>query len=192
MRYYRLVYSNDKDDMLPEGKSPIVINNYELLGFDLRALWRGQKINNWNNGIRLFYEKGEVLLDLIPNNLSWLILSVNGLNVVRRFIADAQVFQVSITSEANKDLIIEANVVNVLTSISAMNWEKTDYTAWDDDPKEIKVIRNLVMNRSALIQEPDIFRLNESKNFIIVSERLKSEIEKSNLSGFGFWEIEIT
>jgi hypothetical protein len=109
---------------------------------------------------------------------------------IKSIIGDSQVFQVLVASKANNELKLVGNVINVLASISAMDWEKSDYTAWDDDPKEIKVIRNLVMDRNAMTHGLDIFRLDESKNFIIVSERLKKEVEQHNLSGFGFWEIE--
>jgi hypothetical protein len=189
--YYRLVYSEDKDDGLPEGASPILINSYSLDGFDLRSLWKGIRIADWNKNIELHYSNGEILLDYVPNNLSWLIFTDRAVSTIQTLVTDTQVFPVSITSEVSKDSPIKANVVNVLTSVSAMNWDKSDYVAWEDDPRDIKVIRNLVMNRSSLIDNVDIFRLEESKNFIIVSGRLKQAIEKEGLLGFGFWEIDV-
>jgi hypothetical protein len=190
LQYYRLVYSEDREDELPQGTNPILINSYHLDGFDLRSLWKGISINNWNENISLYYNDGEVILDYVPNNLSWLIFSDEAVRIIEKVATEAEVFTVSISSETSKDKI-QANVVNILTSISAMNWENSDYVSWDDDPKDIKVIRNLVINSSAIVNKPDVFRLEESKNFIIVSEKFKQEVERNNLKGFGFWEIDI-
>ena len=190
LQYYRLVYSEAREDELPQGIAPILINSYHLDGFDLRSLWNGVSINNWNENITLYYSDGVVMLDYVPNNLSWLIFSDNAVRIIEKTATEAEVFTVSISSETSKDKI-QANVVNILTSISAMNWEKSDYVSWDDDPKDIKVIRKLVINNLAIVNKPDVFRLEESKNFIIVSEKFKQEVERNNLKGFGFWKIEI-
>ncbi|WP_143318640.1 DUF1629 domain-containing protein [Clostridium sp. HBUAS56017] len=72
-----------------------------------------------------------------------------------------------------------------------LNWEKSDLVTWDDDPKYIKAIRNLVIDSSKLDGLPDIFRLSESKNYIIASEQFKKKIEEKGLTGFQFLEIEI-
>lgn len=184
------MYSEDREDELPQGTNPIVINSYQLNGFDLRSLWKGISIHNWNENISLYYNDGEVMLDYVPNNLSWLIFSDEAVRIIEKVATEAEVFKVSISSETSKDKK-QANVVNILTSISAMNWEKSDYASWDDEPKDIKVIRNLVINSSAIVNKPDVFRLEESKNFIIVSEKFKQEVERNNLKGFGFWEIDI-
>lgn len=130
------------------------------------------------------------MLDYVPNNLSWLIFSDKAVRIIGKVKTEAEVFLVSISSEKSKNTK-HANVVNILTSVSAMNWEKSDYVSWDDDPKDIKVIRNLVINRLAIINNPDVFRQEECKNFIVVSERFKQEVERSNLKGFGFWEIDV-
>lgn len=190
MQYYRLVYSEDKEDKLPQGANPIFINSYNLDGFDLRSLWKGIRINTWNHNISLYYTDGEVLLDYVPNNLSWLIFSDDAVKIIRKVNTEAEVFSVSVSSEKSQNTK-HANVVNILTSVSAMNWEKSDYVSWDDDPKDIKVIRNLVINRSAIFNSLDVFRLEESKNFIVVSEKFKQEVERIDLKGFGFWKIDV-
>lgn len=190
LQYYRLVYSEDKEDKLPHGANPILINSYHLDGFDLRSLWKGIRINTWNENISLYHTGGEVMLDYVPNNLSWLIFSDEAVKIIRKVKTEAEVFSVSISSEKSQNTK-HANVVNILTSVSAMNWEKSDYVSWDDDPKDIKVIRNLVINRSAIFYSLDVFRLEESKNFIVVSEKFKQEVERNNLKGFGFWKIDV-
>ena len=130
------------------------------------------------------------MLDYVPNNLSWLIFSDKAISIIETLETELEYFHVSILSESG-NVQTQANVVNILTSISAMNWEKSDYVPWDDDPKDIKVIRKLVMNHSTIVNKADMFRLGESKNFIIVSEKFKQEVEKSELLGFGFWEIDV-
>lgn len=191
MDYYRLVYSEGKEDNLPDGKNPIVVNSYKLDGFDLRSFWKGKRIENWNGNIELYYEEGDVSLDYIPNNLSWLICSEKVVKVLNNIGADYEFFSVPIYKESNKNENVSANVINVLVVVSVMNWNKSDYISWDDDPKAIKAIRNLVIYRSNIPKDINIFRLAESRNFIIVSEKFKNEIERESLKGFGFWKLDI-
>ena len=185
--YYRLVYSEDD-----EIENFIMINEYDLKGFDYRELWRGQIIESWQDNIELFYEKEEELLDYTPNVLSWLILSDEVISVFNELdIRQFQAFSVKLSNKFKKDKSKLSNVINITVDKSVLNWEKSDLITWDDDPKYIKAIRNLVMDSSKLDGLPDIFRLSESKNYIIVSEKFKNKIESKGLTGFQFLEIEI-
>ena len=185
--YYRLVYS--EDDGI---ENFIMINDYDLKGFDYRKLWRGQIIDNWQDNIELFYEKEGELLDYTPNVLSWLILSDEVISVFNELdIRQFQAFSVKLSNKFKKDKSKFSNVINITCDKSVLNWEKSDLVIWDDDPKYIKAIRNLVMDSSKLDGLPDIFRLSESKNYIIVSEQFKKKIEEKGLTGFQFLEIKI-
>lgn len=193
MNYYLLEYSDDEKDNLFKDQFPILVNSYELHGFDLRILWRGKYIKKWPNNIELYYEKGNVVLDYIPNVLSWLIFSDKVIDMLNRLnIASIQCFPVNICSKNNKEKHYSANVINVLESISALNWEKSDYISWEDDPKYIKLLRNIVLKFDCDYRDLDMFRLEESKNYIIVSERIKEGIEMKNLTGFGLTPLEFS
>ncbi len=192
MQYYLLEYSDDSVDNLPQDLNPIVVNSYELHGFDHRSLWRGKKIEYWDEEIRLYYENGEVALDYIPNVLSWLIFSDTVIELFNSLgISGIQRFPVIISKVGKNDEHFQSNVINVLDSLSVMNWEKSDYVSWDDDPTYIKYIRKLVINRSNISDNFDIFCLAESKNYIIVSERVKKEMELCGITGFGFCHIDV-
>lgn len=191
MNYYLLGYSEDEKDNLPKGKSPILLNSCEMNGFDLRTLWRGKYIEQLPENIQLSYEKGNVLLDYIPNVLSWLIFSNKAIDLLNKInVSGIQYFSVEIFKRGHKEKPYPVNVVNVLESVVAMDWEKSDYVSWEDDPKYIKFIRKIVLNSGASYRNLDMFRLEESKNYIIVSERVKEEVEKEGLSGFGFTLLE--
>lgn len=187
MNYYRLVYSDD-DGI----ENFIMVNDYDLKGFDYRKLWRGQIIDSWQDNIELYYEKEGELLDYTPNVLSWLILSDEVISVFEELnIVQFQVFPVRLSNKMDVNKSNFSNVINITCDRSVLNWEKSDLVTWDDDPKYIKAIRNLVMDNSKLDGLPDIFRLSESKNYIIVSEQLKKKIEEKGLTGFQFLPIEI-
>ncbi|MHC1681723.1 MAG: DUF1629 domain-containing protein [Clostridiaceae bacterium] len=188
MDYYRLVYSKNEKDSLPKEMSPLVINSYELNGFDLRDFWKGKKIENLNSNIELSYNRGEVILDYIPNNLSWLIFSEKVVNILKEIEANIEIFPVQILKDDKKNKFL-AYVVNILDNIPVMNWDKSDYVAWDGDSKAIKAIRNLIINLDSIPDNVDIFRLDESRNFIIVSDRLKTKLVDNSLSGLGFWQL---
>lgn len=141
--------------------------------------------------INLFFENGEVLFDYTPNVLSWMIFSDRAISIFKELrIKQFQAFPVEIINKHKKYKTYKSNVINITCEYSVLNWEKSDIITWEDDPKYIKAIRNLVMDKSNLDKEIDIFRLTESKNYIIVSERFKNKVIEKGLSGFGFWEIE--
>ena len=187
MNYFRLVYSeNDVIDNF------IMINDYDLKGFDYRRLWKGQVIEEWSEDIEMFYEKDGKLLDYTPNVLSWLIFSEDVLSIFKELsINEFQSFPVRLINKFTNEKVKLCNVINITCDYSLLNWEKSDLITWDDDPKYIKAIRNLVIDSSKLNGLPDIFRLSESKNYIIVSEQFKKKIEENGLTGFQFLEIEI-
>lgn len=187
MNYYLLEYSENDKDNLPKGENPILLNSYELNGFDLRNLWRGEYIKQFPENIQLYYEKGDILLDYTPNVLSWLIFSNKVIKLFCKInVRGIQYFPIKVFKKKSEKKFYSVNVVNVLEVVSAMDWNKSEYVSWEDDPRYIKFIRKIVLKSDALYRDLDIFRLQESKNYIIVSERVKEEIEKEGLIGFGF------
>lgn len=187
MNYFILEYS--EDDGID---SFIMINDYELNGFDYRRFWRGHNVDNWQDNIELFYENEGYLLDYTPNVLSWMIFSDSVIGVFKELgITRYQAFPMKLINKYKQDKFHFSNVVNITSEVSVLNWEKSDLITWEDDPRYIKVIRNLVMDASKLDNTIDIFRLSESKNYIIVSERFKNKIEEKGLKGFGFCKIEL-
>lgn len=185
MKYYRLVLKNQEEDC-------VIVNHYDLKGFDLRKLWRGEIIEKWNQEMCFYYDKDGLILDYMPNVLSWFIFSDKVIDVLNELnIKEVQIFPVVLYRKDDTNQFLKYNVVNVLSKISAMNWEKSDYLAWKDDPKTVKVIRKLVMNKSAIREGVEIFNLAESIPYIIVSNNLKNAMERKNLTGVDFWPIEI-
>lgn len=192
MNYYLLKYSEDEKDNLTKGQSPILVNSYELHGFDLRTLWRGNYIEEWPDNIELYYEKGNVILDYIPNVLSWLIFSDNVITMLNQLnVTEIQYFPINIYNIKNKSKNFMVNVVNTLETVSALDWERSDYISWEDDPKYIKFLRKIVLKADSDYRNLDMFRLAESKNYIIVSERIKKCLEMEKLTGFGLTSLEI-
>ncbi len=187
MRYYLLEYSEDSRDKLPKGKSPILVNDYNLNGFDLRLFWRGIYVEKWPDDLEFYYEKGNTILDFVPNVLSWLMFTDKAVEVFKKLeIMNMQYFPIIIKKVGKKEHSYSLNVINVLDSVEALDWEKSDYVSWEDDPKYIKFIRKVVLNKNASKSNLDIFRLQESKNYIIISERIRKAIENEGLTGFGF------
>ncbi len=184
MKYYRLIHKESEEDL-------VLINDYNLEGLDLRNLWRGEIISEWNDSIKLYYEKGGLKLDYVPNVLSWLICSDKLVSVFDKLdVKNIQVFPVILSNKKNTSEQLGYNVVNIISSVSALNWERSEYVTWDDDPNAIKFIRKLVMNSSCLNENLDIFLLAEGVAYIIVSEKLKVALEENNITGIDFVPIE--
>lgn len=187
MDYFILEYS--EDDGIDKF---IMANDYNLNGFDYRKFWKGDKIENWEDNIELYYENEGQLLDYTPNVLSWMIFSDSVINIFQELgVRNFQAFSVKLINKLNKKKVHISNVVNITCQFNVLDWEKSDLITWEDDPKYIKFIRTLVIDISKLDTSIDIFRLAESKNYIIVSERFKNKIEERNLKGFGFCKIEL-
>ncbi|MGL5255860.1 MAG: imm11 family protein [Proteocatella sp.] len=160
--------------------------------FDLRDLWTGKYIESWPNNIELYYEKGEVLLDFIPNVLSWLIFTDKVVDIIKNLNGNKiQVYPVQISKKGDKVKCYCVNVVNVIESVAAFDWDKSEYISWEDDPEYIKYIRKIVLKGDKIYRNLDIFRLDESKNYIIVSERIKEEFEKEKIVGFRYTPLEM-
>ncbi len=184
MNYYRLINKESEEDL-------VLVNDYDLKGLDLRRLWRGEVISDWNDSIKLYYEKDGLVTDYVPNVMSWLICSNRLVNVFDELnIKNIQVFPVILYNKSNANEKLNYNVVNIVTSVSALNWELSDCVTWDDDPKDIKFIRKLVMKSSSLKENLDIFLLAEGVTFVIVSEKLKVAMEGNGITGVDFFPIE--
>ena len=185
MKYHRLVLKNQEKDC-------VIVNHYDLEGFDPRKLWCGERIEVWDKKIQLYYDKDGLILDYMPNVLSWLIFSDRLIDVLKDLnVKHIQIFPVDLYRKGNEEQSLHFNVVNVLSKIAAMNWEKSNYLTWKDDPKAVKVVRQLVMNKSAIKEGLDIFNLAESVPYIVVSEKLKNAIESKNITGTHFCPIEV-
>lgn len=188
-----LEYSDDKRDNLEKNQSPILVNSYELNGFDLRILWRGSYIEKWPDSIELYYEKGNVILDYIPNVLSWLIFSNQVIVMLAQLnVAGIQYFSIDICNKKHKAKKFTANIVNTLEAVSALDLEKSDYISWEDNPKYIRFLRKIVLKADCDYRNLDMFRLEESKNYIIVTERIKKCFELEGFTGFRLVPLEFS
>ncbi|MGE5328495.1 MAG: imm11 family protein [Deltaproteobacteria bacterium] len=184
MKYYRLIYKETNKEL-------ILVNNYDIKGLDLRKLWRGESIDKWDESIRLTYSKKGIAVDYLPNVLSWLIFSDKAVKVFKDMsIKNIQMFPVNITKGLKNEEVLKYNVVNILTSIPALNREKSDYAIWEDSLEEIKFIRKAVLNKVMINEDIDIFLLKEGVVYVIVSERLKKQLEINDITGVDFEELE--
>lgn len=139
--------------------------------------------NGWEKDSRLSRMNGrDVYKD--PNT--------KGVNIIKNLNKnEIQVFPVQISRKGNKVKSYYVNVVNVTASVAAFDWDKSEYISWEDDPEYIKYIRKIVLKADSVYRNLDIFRLDESKNYIIVSERIKKEFEKEKIVGCRFTPIQM-
>lgn len=185
MNYYRLVLKNQDEECT-------VVNDYDLKGFDHRKLWRSEKIDDWRSDIRLNYDKNGLVLDYMPNVLSWLIFSGKIVEIIKELnIPNVQMFPVTLYKKDNEDQTLNYNVINLMTKVAAMDWGKSDYLAWEDDPKFVKVIRRLVIKQSAVKDGLEMFNLAEATPYVVVSENVKYAFESKGITGADFWSIEV-
>ena len=185
LNYYRLtqMYQYEEDT--------IVVNDYDLTGFDLRRFWKGQRIDSWDqSSIRLISSNQEIALDCLPNILSWLILSNKAVSTFEKTgINNIQVFPVNIAF-GKQGYELNYNIVNILTRISALDRNRSDFVCWDDGSEDIKFIRKVVLDKTKLPDDIHIFFLKEGTGYIVVSDVLKNALLEQDMTGFEFTSLE--
>jgi hypothetical protein len=72
-------------------------------------------------------------------------------------------------------------VVHFLENVTCMNLEESTFT--EDEDGFIDRIQRLVLDESKIPADRHLFRMEEQATFVLISERLKQEIETAKLTG---------
>ena len=92
-----------------------------------------------------------------------------------------------------KDKLVLTNckTINFEQSFSVMDWEKSNFEEDPDFPKEyVSHVRKLVIDTSKVPKDEHIFRLKEASVYILATDKFKQLIEKENITGISFIELE--
>jgi hypothetical protein len=175
MRYFKINYAKSR-------RNSRGIDKYEPSEFNYRVLSQGETLININK-LKIFFSSDIQYDDQIFNKFGLFIVSGKVAKILRP-LKGIQIFPKIAYSTNDPNKHYDVNIINITNIIPALDLEKSGYSI--SDPKKIMDIHRIVIDPSKLISEPDIFRLNEFKPDIFISERLKNLLELENVTGFNF------
>jgi hypothetical protein len=81
------------------------------------------------------------------------------------------------------------SLLNILNKIQCFDWERSEFRTYPTAPQVILGVSRLVV-REDTIQDRNIVRMEELPTVILVSARLKQQIETTRLTGIQFMQLE--
>lgn len=183
-------------------ENPLVCDTDNLVEYNFEDwdFMEGKKITNWNNNIFIKAEKEEDdgdPDDALQSHLMIPIFSkrlVDELNINK--IEGIQYLPIKAIRPNNKS-IGNFYIVNFLNYISALNYERSNYTRFRDDFPNLNVrgkiagVKKFVLYKKKL-EGMDVIRLEDYQQRFFVSEKFKNIFEKNKFTGYSFEEIELS
>lgn len=192
--YWTIACANAVDD-------PFVADSSSLNGYEGSAFWRGTLIHEWNPASAWFRarkpENDGKPDDVLQNHLGVPVYSSRlreGLESAR--IGSIQYLPIRVIRPNEYEMQGFA-IANALTMVPALDRERADYDVYPPDyflPErrgDVRGIRRIVLRHSE-IRGHHIFRLQEFRVSLFVSETFKDVFEASQLTGYSFQEITVS
>lgn len=187
MRFYKLLkdYTNEKE---------IFCMCENTFGWQQYELSEGNQISDWNEEITFYYNPadGNQVPDYIHNNLSWFIVSPLFEKILKEIKSEGiQFLPINIKNKENDGPIHGYSIANVVNVVDAIDYKNSTYSVFELDNEKIYDITKYALNENK-INGKDIFKLKGDEIPIFVSEVVKELIEKNNITGCDFLEVEVT
>ncbi|MGG0658097.1 imm11 family protein [Rummeliibacillus pycnus] len=187
MRYFKLLkdYTNERE---------IICLCENSFGWEQYELSEGKQISSWNEKITFYYNpsEGNQVSDYIHNNLSWFIVSPLFETILNEIDnGGVQFLPINIINKENDNSIHGYTVANVVNVVDAINFEKSTYSVFELDDNKFYDISKYTLNENE-INGKHIFKLKGDEIPIFVSELVKELVEKNNITGCDFLEVEVT
>ncbi|MCD7034560.1 maleate cis-trans isomerase [Metabacillus sp. GX 13764] len=187
MRYFKLLkdYSDEEE---------VLCFCENTLGWEQYELSEGKTINNWDKELTFYYDpvEGKQIPDYIHNNLSWFIVSPQFKNILMETDeSGVQFLPLNIVNKENEHSIHDYSVANIINVVDAIDLENSTYSFFELDNKKIYDITRYALNEDK-INGKHIFKLKGDEIPIFISELVKGIIEKSDITGCDFLEVEVT
>ena len=187
MSYFKLLkdYTNEKE---------VFCTCENTFGWQQYELSEGNQISNWNKEITFYYNPvdGDQVPDYIHNNLSWFIVSPLFETILKEINSEGvQFLPIKIKNLEDESSIPGYSVANVVNVLDAIDYENSTYSVFELDNEKIYDITKYALKKEE-IKGKDIFKLKGDEIPIFVSGTVKELIEKNNITGFDFLEVEVT
>ncbi len=179
MPFHMLVPAPNRDDLS-------VLSDYEVGRFDLTVFWKGKPVlNSIPTSVRLWgrYDVGG-FPDLLPNPLSWTIISARLWAHLRGTIEDTvQVFPLVIEWPNAPMPHTDYLILHPVVVVDCVNWVKSTVSRRPDG--RVRAIDDVVI-RSIIPTNIHVLRLQECEQIILFSDSLARSLVGQGFTGIAF------
>lgn len=186
MEYFKLIYDYKNDDnaiFLTIDESNLTFGRYDVnkkgrLSID--KILCSVKQKNLSN------------YDYLANNLAWLIVSGKAKDIMAKHkIKDVEFIPV-VNCEDNSVIGYLVHCMNIIDALDEKNslCKRMKYFNYDQEHTRLSVIKYAI--REELVNQYDLFKLNESNIPFFVSKKIKDDFTNEKVKGFDFLKIKMS
>ncbi|MHB1459335.1 MAG: imm11 family protein [Armatimonadota bacterium] len=192
MKYFILKYDfwRDNDDGIMLN---IDENSFE---FDRHDVEQGKTMVYWDEDITLTYdtEDGSIVTDYLANNMIWFAVTERFKLLLTEYASESIQFLPMKVKPLRDDIGLEnCYLANIITLVDALDLENSVYSYYGDEEDEEKLlgVKIFALKASKIPPEINIFRLENSKIEIFISEKLWRAMRKNKITGCQYDEIRV-
>lgn len=178
-KFHIITLDSTRDDLLS-------IEDYDFGNFNLTKFWMAKKIDEDISNINFYTDNiGIDITDAVGNPLSLFIFSDKLIKIIHPYVKkDAQVINIDLINNITKDEINGFNILHPFKSIRCIDLEQSGISYSNDN--EISIIGDCVIKEKEVPNNVNIFRVEEDKNTVIVSDELAQSLVGKNINGIAF------
>ena len=150
-------------------------------------LKRGKKVKAKVPPVAFVVRRNRELVDYQFNMAGLPLFSERLRDAVSKGKSEIQFFDVRLTNEAGKDIPARYYLANVVGLVQAFDWDRSEFDETYRPQGVASHIEKLVL-RKDLNTDLDLFRLAEAPRVLIVSGRLRNDLETAGITGIEFLE----
>ncbi len=185
MNYHRMLFDSERSDLS-------VIRDYEMNGYNLTSLWKGDLAQLFPDGLKLYLDDSDraQLGDLIGNPISWFVCSAKLLNLLQLFetAEGVQLLPAPVYRESDESLVDGYYVLNPTIKIDCLNHERSILSR--SASGKIRSLEKSVLISSAIPNGLPVFRLANFPNAIFVREDMAKGLTNKGVTGVAFVRCE--
>ncbi|MBN2817943.1 MAG: hypothetical protein JXP36_03190 [Bacteroidales bacterium] len=174
-----LTLDSTRDDLLS-------IEDYDFGSFELTKLWLPKKIDEDISNIKFYTDNlNSDITDAVGNPLSLFIFSDKMINLLFPFLnEDAQVISLELINNNTKDKIKGFNLLHPFKAFKCIDIKNSGVSY--SGGNEISIVGDCVIREKEVPTDVHIFRVEEDKNTVIVSDELAKSLVGKDVNGIAF------
>ena len=153
--------------------------------------YKGKSFGKINDPIQLFYQfKTNVKTDYIGGTHPLPVISHCFKEILLSQNTNyLEFYPVELICEKTMEVDRSYSFLNILENVPCFDWEKSEYRTFPTDKSIIVRVKHLFIKERNL-QGRDLARIQEIPTFILISGKLRDQIEEAGLTGIKFQNFE--
>lgn len=184
MRYYEMMYNGQHNDV----DTWCSLDLIDIKDNDEYALLESKPIMQWRTPLfKMDKNDGEILTDLIHNDIHWYIVSLKFINLMKDLLKN-QVQFLDFEVE-NEKMFQGCKIMHVIKSLSALDYAHSVYRYMGANDEYLSITKAAF--KKSKLDGSHIFRIQDDEVPIFVSSEFKKIVRENNLLGFSFMEVPV-